>query len=117
MVGAVPPAPLTAAGGTAGARGLVPPRPSSLRRPLLATVESSARSYSDSRRTLRPAFVAQWLGKEERGQESRPDEPVIGRSRIAGRDVPLARFMGFRPNLDGTGDLEAMNLLAARASA
>jgi nitronate monooxygenase len=65
-------------------------------------------------RTLRTAFVEQWLGNEERGQESRPDEPVIGRTRIAGRDMPLLRFMGFPPNLDATGDLEAMDLLAGQ---
>ncbi|MGB7792093.1 MAG: nitronate monooxygenase, partial [Terrimicrobiaceae bacterium] len=35
-------------------------------------------------RTLRTAFVRQWLGQEARGQESRPDEPVSARPSSAG---------------------------------
>lgn len=66
-------------------------------------------------RTLRTAFVAEWLGKEERGQQSSPDEPVIGRTVIAGQEMPVLRFMGMPPNLDSTGDIELRSLLAGQA--
>jgi NAD(P)H-dependent flavin oxidoreductase YrpB (nitropropane dioxygenase family) len=65
-------------------------------------------------RTLRTSFVKEWLGKEARGQESRPDEPVIGETIIAGQKMPLLRFMGFPPNVDAAGDLESMDLLAGQ---
>lgn len=65
-------------------------------------------------RTLRTAFVEQWLGKEGRGQESRPDEPVIGQTVIAGQPMPLLRFMGFPPNADASGDFDSMDLLAGQ---
>jgi Nitronate monooxygenase len=45
-------------------------------------------------RTLRTAFVEEWLGREERGQEKRPDEPIIGRTRIAGQEMPIHRLFG-----------------------
>jgi NAD(P)H-dependent flavin oxidoreductase YrpB (nitropropane dioxygenase family) len=66
-------------------------------------------------RALRTAFVSQWLGQEERGQESRPDEPVIGHTTIAGQAMPLLRFMGFPPNLDARGDIESMGLMAGQS--
>src|SRR5262249_27482910 len=62
-------------------------------------------------RTLRTEFVQQWLGSEERGQESRPDEPIIGQTIIAGQAMPVLRFMGFPPNCDATGDIDSMALL------
>ncbi|HJT81056.1 MAG TPA: nitronate monooxygenase [Chthoniobacterales bacterium] len=65
-------------------------------------------------RTLRTKFVEQWLGREAQGQESRPDEPVIGETVIAGQRMPLLRFMGFPPNCDATGDIESMDLLAGQ---
>jgi NAD(P)H-dependent flavin oxidoreductase YrpB (nitropropane dioxygenase family) len=65
-------------------------------------------------RTLRTPFVEQWLGREARGQESRADEPVIGHTVIAGQHMPLQRFMGFPPNVDATGDIESMDLLAGQ---
>ena len=65
-------------------------------------------------RTLHTKFVEEWLGKEARGQESRPDEPVIGETVIAGQKMPLLRFMGFPPNADATGDIESMDLLAGQ---
>ena len=49
-----------------------------------------------------------------RGQESRADEPVIGHTVIADQQMPLQRFMGFPPNVDATGDIESMDLLAGQ---
>src|SRR5262249_3033756 len=66
-------------------------------------------------RMLRTAFVRQWLGQEGRGQESRPDEPVVGRTVIGCRPMPVLRFMGFPPNSDATGDIDAMDLLAGQS--
>jgi nitronate monooxygenase len=65
-------------------------------------------------RTLRTKFVDEWLGREARGQESRPDEPVIGQTVIGGQTMPLLRFMGFPPNIHATGDIESMDLLAGQ---
>jgi enoyl-[acyl-carrier protein] reductase II len=65
-------------------------------------------------RTLRTKFVQEWLGNEARGQESRCDEPVIGQTVIGGQRMPLLRFMGFPPNIDATGDIESMDLLAGQ---
>jgi NAD(P)H-dependent flavin oxidoreductase YrpB (nitropropane dioxygenase family) len=65
-------------------------------------------------RTLRTPFVEQWLGREARSQESRADEPVIGHTVIAGQHMPLQRFMGLPPNVDATGDIESMDLLAGQ---
>lgn len=67
-----------------------------------------------SHRTLRTPFVEQWIGREARGQESRADEPVIGHTVIAWQHMPLRRFMGFPPNIDATGDIESMDLLAGQ---
>src|SRR5262249_23182325 len=66
-------------------------------------------------RTLRTAFVRQWLGQEARGQESCPDEPVVGRTVIGGQRMPGLRFMGFPPNSDATGDIDSMDLLAGQS--
>jgi len=66
-------------------------------------------------RTLRTAFVEQRVGQEAQGQESRPDEPEVGRTVIAGQSMPVLRFMGFPPNCDASGDIESMNLLAGQS--
>jgi NAD(P)H-dependent flavin oxidoreductase YrpB (nitropropane dioxygenase family) len=63
------------------------------------------------RRTLRTEFVRQWLGQEGRGQESRPDEPVVGQTVLGGQPMPVLRFMGFPPNSSATGDIDSMDLL------
>src|SRR5262252_4031112 len=65
-------------------------------------------------RTLRTAFVERWLGQEAQGQESRPDEPAVGQTVIAGQPMPVLRFMGFPPNRDASGDIESMDLLAGQ---
>jgi nitronate monooxygenase len=66
-------------------------------------------------RTLRTRFVEQWLGNESRTQESRPDEPLIGKSWIGGREIPIQRFMSIPPNARVTGDIDSMALLAGQA--
>jgi enoyl-[acyl-carrier protein] reductase II len=66
-------------------------------------------------RTLRTAFVQQWLGQEARGQESRPDEPAVGQTVVGGQPIPVLRFMGLPPNRDATGDVESMDLLAGQS--
>jgi enoyl-[acyl-carrier protein] reductase II len=58
--------------------------------------------------------VGQWLGQEERGQESRPDEPLVGQTVIGDQPMPLLRFMGVPPNADATGDIDSMDLLAGQ---
>jgi NAD(P)H-dependent flavin oxidoreductase YrpB (nitropropane dioxygenase family) len=65
-------------------------------------------------RVLRTPFVEQWLGHEERAQQSRTDEPVVGETSIGGQRVPLLRFMGFPPSKDATGDLESMGFYAGQ---
>jgi nitronate monooxygenase len=65
-------------------------------------------------RTLRTPFVQQWLDNEARGQESRPDEPQVGTTVIGGDTMAVLRFMGFPPNRDASGDLDAMDLLAGQ---
>jgi nitronate monooxygenase len=46
-------------------------------------------------RTLRTPFVEAWLGQEARGNASRPDEPMVGQTQMAGQTIPVRRFMGF----------------------
>ncbi|MBV8130626.1 MAG: hypothetical protein JO114_23500, partial [Planctomycetaceae bacterium] len=65
-------------------------------------------------RTLRTAFVQEWLGQEARGQESRPDEPPVGQTVVGGQPLPVLRFMGLPPNCDAIGDIESMDLLAGQ---
>lgn len=65
-------------------------------------------------RTLRTRFVQEWLGQEARGQESRPDEPVVGQTVLGGQPHPVLRFMGFPPSVDAGGDIDSMDLLAGQ---
>jgi NAD(P)H-dependent flavin oxidoreductase YrpB (nitropropane dioxygenase family) len=67
-------------------------------------------------RTLRTPFVEEWEGNEARGQEGRPDEPVMGETVIGGRPMPVLRFMGFPPNEQATGDLNSMSLLMGQSA-
>src|SRR6476646_459913 len=123
VVDAVTPTPVAAAGGIADARGVVAvlalgAQAAVLGTRFLASAESRAHPLYKQRlleaneggtlrtvlfgygwpnapqRTLRTDFVEQWIGKEARGQESRPDEPEVGRTVIAGRALPVLRFMG-----------------------
>jgi NAD(P)H-dependent flavin oxidoreductase YrpB (nitropropane dioxygenase family) len=65
-------------------------------------------------RAINTPFIEEWTGNEQRGQESRPDEPVIGSTIIAGQEMPVLRFMGMPPNVDSKGDLELRSLLAGQ---
>jgi nitronate monooxygenase len=143
VVDAVAPTPVIAAGGIADARGLVAAlasgaegvvlgtrflatpeaaaHPTYKQRVLEATEEETVRTTlfgggwpNAAHRVLRTPFVEQWLGQEARGQEQRPDEPVIGEASFAGRRIPVQRFMSLPATADATGDVEAMALLAGQ---
>jgi NAD(P)H-dependent flavin oxidoreductase YrpB (nitropropane dioxygenase family) len=143
VVDAVAPRPVVAAGGIADARGVVAvlalgAQAAVLGTRFLASAESRAHPHYKQRvlaadegdtvrtilfghgwpnaphRTLRTAFVQQWYGQEGRGQESRPDEPVVGQTVIGGQPMPVLRFMGFPPNSDASGDIDSMDLLAGQ---
>ena len=139
VVDAVSPRPVAAAGGIADGRGLVAvlalgAQAAVLGTRFLASSESRAHPHYKQKvleaseadtvrtilfghgwpnaphRTLRTEFVRQWLGQEGRGQESRPDEPVVGQTVIGGQPMPVLRFMGFPPNSSATGDVDSMDL-------
>jgi NAD(P)H-dependent flavin oxidoreductase YrpB (nitropropane dioxygenase family) len=143
VVDAVAPRPVVAAGGIADGRGVVAvlalgAQAAMLGTRFLASAESRAHPRYKQRlleadeggtvrtilfghgwpnaphRTLRTAFVEQWLGREARGQESRPDEPAVGQTVIGGQPMPVLRFMGLPPNCDASGDIESMDLLAGQ---
>jgi len=144
VVDAVSPVPVAAAGGIADARGLVAAlalgaegvvlgtrflatpeaaaHPIYKQKVLEATEEDTVRTTLFGRgwpnaphRTLRTAFVNEWLKDEARGSEQRVDEPVIGESIFGGERVPLQRFAGFPPTAEATGDIESMGLLAGQS--
>jgi len=144
VVDAISPRPVVAAGGIADARGLVAvlalgAQAAMLGTRFLASSESRAHPHYKQKvleaseadtvrtilfghgwpnaphRTLRTAFVRQWLGQEGRGQESRPDEPVVGRTVIGRQPMSVLRFMGFPPNSDASGDIDSMDLLAGQS--
>src|SRR6516225_4717051 len=143
VVDAVAPRPVAAAGGIADARGVVAvlalgAQAAVLGTRFLASAESRAHPRYKQKvleaaegdtvrttlfghgwpnaphRTLRTAFVEQWLGQEARGQESRPDEPAVGRTVVGGQPMPVLRFMGLPPNSDASGVIESMDLLAGQ---
>jgi NAD(P)H-dependent flavin oxidoreductase YrpB (nitropropane dioxygenase family) len=144
VVDAVSPVPVAAAGGIADARGLVAAlalgaegvvlgtrflatpeaaaHPIYKQKVLEATEEDTVRTTLFGRgwpnaphRTLRTAFVDEWLKDEARGSEQRADEPVIGESIFGGQRVPLQRFAGLPPTTEATGDIESMGLLAGQS--
>jgi nitronate monooxygenase len=143
VVDAVAPRPVAAAGGIGDARGVVAvlalgAQAAVLGTRFLASAESRAHPHYKQKllaanegdtvrttlfghgwpnaphRTLRTEFVQQWLGQEARGQESRPDEPAVGQTVIAGQPMPVLRFMGFPPNSDASGDIDSIDLLAGQ---
>src|SRR5262249_34615595 len=145
VVDAISPTPVAAAGGIADGRGLVAalslgaqaavlgPRflastecgahPHYQERVLAATEADTVRTTlfgygwpNAPHRTLRTAFVSDWLGREARGQESRPDEPPVGQTVIAGQAMPVLRFMGFPPNPDAPGNIDSMGFLAGQGA-
>lgn len=67
-------------------------------------------------RVLRTKFVSQWLADEARGNENRPDEPIVAQSRLGGEAFPLRRFMVFPPNRDTVGEIESMALYAGQSA-
>src|SRR5215468_8433804 len=144
IVDTVFPRPVAAAGGIADGRGLVAvlalgAQAAVLGTRFLASSESRAHPHykqsvleasegdtvrtilfghgwpNASHRTLRTPFVRQWLGQETRGQEFRPDEPLVARTVIGGQPMPVLRFMGFPPNADTQGDIDSMDLLAGQS--
>jgi NAD(P)H-dependent flavin oxidoreductase YrpB (nitropropane dioxygenase family) len=143
VVDAIAPTPVVASGGIADARGVAAAlalgaQAVSIGTRFLATTESTAHPLYKQKivearegdtvrstifgytwpnaphRTLRTAFVEQWLADEARGSEGRPDEPVIGETRIGGERVSVKRFMGYTPSVETTGEIEAMALYAGQ---
>ena len=144
VVDAVAPTPVIAAGGIADARGLVAALALGaegvvLGTRLLATPEAYAHPVYKQKvldateeetvhttlfgglwpnaphRALRTAFVEEWLPREPRGGEQRPDEPVIGETTFAGQRMPVQRFFAAPPTADTAGDIESMALLAGQS--
>jgi NAD(P)H-dependent flavin oxidoreductase YrpB (nitropropane dioxygenase family) len=143
VVDAVAPVPVVAAGGITDARGLVAAlalgaqgaafgtrflasaealtHPEYQQRILEASEEDTVRSTlfgytwpNAPHRTLRTPFVEEWLGQEERGNEGRPDEPVIGETRVGRETVPVRRFMSYTPSRETRGDIASMALYAGQ---
>ncbi len=144
IVDAVAPTLVLAAGGIADARGLVAAlclgadavvmgtrflatpeanaHPTYKNKLVAATEEDTVRTilfghgWPDApHRTLRTRFVEQWLGHENETQDSRPDEPIVGHTRIGGQELPIHRFVGIPPNQYATGDIDSMDLLAGQS--
>jgi NAD(P)H-dependent flavin oxidoreductase YrpB (nitropropane dioxygenase family) len=143
VVDAINPTPVVAAGGIADARGVAAAlalgaQAVAIGTRFLATTESTAHPLYKQKiiearegdtvrstifgatwpnaphRTLRTPFVEQWLADQQRGNEARPDEPVIGETRIAGERVAIRRFMSYTPSIETTGDIESMALYAGQ---
>jgi NAD(P)H-dependent flavin oxidoreductase YrpB (nitropropane dioxygenase family) len=144
VVDAIAPRPVVAAGGIADGRGVVAvlalgAQAAMLGTRFLASAESRAHPGYKQRlleadegstvrtilfghgwpnaphRTLRTAFVEQWLGQEARGQESRLDEPPVGQTLIGGQAMPVLRFVSMPPNGEASGDIDSMALLAGQS--
>lgn len=145
VVDAVAPTLVIAAGGIADARGLVAALALgadgvSLGTRFLASAESAAHpafkknvlaaSEEDTvhtmlfgggwpnapHRALRTPFVERWRGQEARGQEQRPDEPIIGETLFAGQTIPVQRFAALPPGAEATGEVESMAMLAGQSA-
>ena len=143
VVDAIAPTPVIASGGIADARGLVAvlalgAQAGVLGTRFLASEESRAHPRYKQRlleaseedtalttlfgvgwpnaphRALRTPFVEARRGDEARGQVGRPDDPVVGRTVVAGRSVELREYVCFPPNREATGDVESMGMLAGQ---
>ena len=66
-------------------------------------------------RALRTRFVKEWVDRERQTQDSRSDEPIIGRAVIGGAEIPIHRFASMPPNVQATGDIESMSLFAGQS--
>jgi NAD(P)H-dependent flavin oxidoreductase YrpB (nitropropane dioxygenase family) len=144
VVDAVAPTPVVAAGGIADARGVVAAlalgaegvvlgtrflvaaesgaHPIYQRRVLAASEEDTVHTMlfgggwpAAPHRALRTPFVAEWLAHEARGQEERPDEPVVGETTFGGQRIPVPRFSALPPSAGATGDVDSMALYAGQA--
>ena len=145
VVDAVAPIPVIAAGGIADARALVAAlalgaqaavlgtrflctpeadaHPEYKRRILAATGDDTVRTTlfgggwpNAPHRVLRTDFVTQWLPEETRGNENRPDEPVLAESKLGDEPFPIRRFMVFPPNRSTNGAVESMALYAGQSA-
>jgi NAD(P)H-dependent flavin oxidoreductase YrpB (nitropropane dioxygenase family) len=67
-------------------------------------------------RTLSTQFVQEWLGNEARGQESRPDEPVIGQTVMVDKRCRFYASWDFRQTSTRPVTLSRWICLRARAS-
>jgi len=143
VVDAVAPIPVIAAGGIADARGLVAALALGAQGAVFGTrflVAAEARTHpvyqqkllaadegdtvrttlfgytwpDAPHRTLRTPFVEQWLGEEKRGNQGRPDEPVLGSTSVGGQRIDVRRFMGYTPHRETSGDIESMALYAGQ---
>lgn len=143
VVDAISPTPVVAAGGIADARGVAAAlalgaEAVAIGTRFLATTESTAHPLYKQKiveadegdtvrsivfgstwpnaphRTLRTAFVEQWLADQNRCNEAHPDEPVIGETRIAGESVTVRRFMSYTPSVETKGDILSMPLYAGQ---
>jgi NAD(P)H-dependent flavin oxidoreductase YrpB (nitropropane dioxygenase family) len=140
---AIAPVPVVAAGGIADGRGVAAAlalgaQAASVGTRFLASNESTAHPFYKQKiveaqegdtvlttifgyswpnaphRTLRTKFVDEWISDQPRGNEARPDEPVIGETLIGGQPAPVKRFMGFTPSIETSGDIESMALYAGQ---
>jgi NAD(P)H-dependent flavin oxidoreductase YrpB (nitropropane dioxygenase family) len=143
VVDAIAPTPVVAAGGIADARGVAAAlalgaQAVCVGTRFVATTESNAHPLYKQKlveardgdtvvstifgfnwpnaphRTLRSTFVEEWLPKQQRGNEGRPDEPVIAETQVGGQRVAVRRFMGFTPSAQTTGDIQSMALYAGQ---
>ena len=64
---------------------------------------------------MRTPFVREWVARESETQDSRSDEPIIGRTFVSGAEIPIQRFASVPPNIYATGDIESMSLLAGQS--
>src|SRR5262249_89172 len=65
-------------------------------------------------RTLRTAFVEQWLGQEAPGHAWRPREPGVGPRGMGGGGRRGVGLGGLRANGEASGDIDSMDLLAGQ---
>src|SRR6516165_1489390 len=66
-------------------------------------------------RTSRTPFVSEWVDRESQTQGSRPDEPNVGSTIIGGAKMTVQRFVSLPPNIDSTGNIDSMALLAGQS--
>src|SRR5262249_30681759 len=65
-------------------------------------------------RALRTPFVERWRHDEAHGQTAHPEDAVLGRTTVAGRDFEVREFVCFPPNREATGEIESMGMLAGQ---